>query len=350
MAQRSDYYRQKQYEYKKKLAELKAELPLYVAPYLEDKELTVQISSVVAYAYDLLTFFHYLVEKNPLCHDMAVRDIPIEILEQLTFSDINEYQLYLKLSENHQNEEKGIARRMTPLRGFFSYAYIHGDLKQNPTVGAANRKKKIKDAIVRMDSEEVEDFLTSVKNTDIASERQRKFCQKAQMRDIAICTLLLYTGIRVSECVGIDLDDLNFTSNAVRIVRKGGSSSVVYFNETVAGVLQDYIQKERALLLGDDSDEKALFLSSRKQRMCVKAVENVVKKYAKESVPLKKITPHKLRSTFGTSLYQSTGDIYLVADVLGHKDVNTTSQNYSAQEDSHRRQAAHVDIYKENNN
>lgn len=348
MAQKSDYYRQKQFEYKQKLAELKTQLPLYVVPYLEDKELTVQISSVMAYAYDLLTFFRYLVEKNPLCHNLETKDVPVDILEQLTFSDINEYQLYLKLSENHQNDEKGIARRMTPLRGFFSYACIHGELTRNPTVGAANRKKKKKDAIIRMDNEEVSNFLTSVKNTDIASERQRKFCKKSQLRDTAICTLLLYTGIRVSECVGIDLDDLNFTSNAVRIVRKGGNSSVVYFNEDVANVLQEYINHERAMLLGEGSDEKALFLSSRKQRMCVKAVENVVKKYAREAVPLKNITPHKLRSTFGTSLYQSTGDIYLVADALGHKDVNTTSQNYSAQEDSHRKLAARIDIYKEN--
>ena len=346
MAQQKNYYVQKQHEYKEKLAELKKILPIYVVPYLEDKELTVQISTVVAYAYDLLTFFNYLIQENPLCHGMEPRDVPLDILEKLTFSDINEYQLYLKLSNDHQNGEKGIARRMAPLRGFFTYAYARGDIGQNPTAQAANRKKKKKDAIVRLEAAEVDDFLSGVKNTEVASDRQRKFCQKSQMRDTAICTLLLYTGIRVSECVGIDVDDLNFTSNAVRIVRKGGNSSIVYFNDEVATVLQEYINGERAVLLGEASDEKALFISNKRRRMCVKSVENVVKKYAKEAVPLKSITPHKLRATFGTSLYQSTGDIYLVADVLGHKDVNTTSQNYSAQADSHRRQAAHIDIYK----
>lgn len=74
--------------------------------------------------------------------------------------------------------------------------------------------------------------------------------------------------------------------------------------------------------------------------MNVRSVENLVKKYAKIVTPLKKITPHKLRSTYGTALYQETGDIYLVADVLGHKDVNTTKKHYAALDDARRRQAA----------
>ena len=76
------------------------------------------------------------------------------------------------------------------------------------------------------------------------------------------------------------------------------------------------------------------------RRITVRAVENLVKKYASNVTSLKKITPHKLRSTYGTALYQETGDIYLVADVLGHKDVNTTRKHYAAIEDSNRRKAA----------
>ena len=86
--------------------------------------------------------------------------------------------------------------------------------------------------------------------------------------------------------------------------------------------------------------ENALFLSTRRKRMGVQAVENRVKKYAKEVTPNKKITPHKLRSTYGTALYKETGDIYLVADVLDHKDVNTTKKHYAAIDENRRRQAA----------
>ena len=74
----------------------------------------------------------------------------------------------------------------------------------------------------------------------------------------------------------------------------------------------------------------------------MRAVENIVKKYAKTAAPLKKISPHKLRSTFGTNLYRATGDIYLVADVLGHRDVNTTKKHYAAIEEDHRKLAAQV--------
>ena len=83
-----------------------------------------------------------------------------------------------------------------------------------------------------------------------------------------------------------------------------------------------------------------MFLSMRNTRLTTRAVENIIKKYAKVAVPLKKITPHKLRSTFGTELYRSTGDIYIVADVLGHKDVNTTKQHYAALSEDIRREAS----------
>ena len=79
-----------------------------------------------------------------------------------------------------------------------------------------------------------------------------------------------------------------------------------------------------------------------KKRISNRAVQNLVKKYAKIVTPLKNISPHKLRSTYGTALYQETGDIYLVADVLGHKDVNTTRKHYAAISDEKRRMAARM--------
>ena len=77
-----------------------------------------------------------------------------------------------------------------------------------------------------------------------------------------------------------------------------------------------------------------------KNRISVRAVENLVKKYSRTVTTLKNITPHKLRSTYGTQLYRETGDIYLVADVLGHRDVNTTRKHYADIEDERRRKAA----------
>ena len=120
---------------------------------------------------------------------------------------------------------------------------------------------------------------------------------------------------------------------------QGGADVILYFGEEVREALLDYLE-EREKIIPKEGSEDALFLSMQKRRISVRAVENLVKKYARPVTPLKTITPHKLRSTYGTQLYQETGDIYLVADVLGHKDVNTTRKHYAAMEDQRRRMAA----------
>ena len=153
-------------------------------------------------------------------------------------------------------------------------------------------------------------------------------------------TLLLGTGIRVSECVGLDINDIDFKNNGIKVTRKGGSEMVIYFGEEVRNAFENYLETTRASATPLPDHENALFLSTQRKRMGVQAIENMVKKYAKQVTPNKKITPHKLRSTYGTSLYKETGDIYLVADVLGHKDVNTTKKHYAAIDDMRRRQAA----------
>ena len=175
-------------------------------------------------------------------------------------------------------------------------------------------------------------------------EGKKDFFLKTKNRDIAIITLFLGTGIRVSECVGLDITDVNFRENSIRIIRKGGKESILYFGDEVEKALLDYIEGPRVMVAMQavSGDENALFFSLQKKRISVHAVENLVEKYAKEFVPQKEITPPKLRSTFGTSLYQETGDIYLVADVLGYSDVGTTKKHYAAIEDQNRRRAALV--------
>ena len=114
---------------------------------------------------------------------------------------------------------------------------------------------------------------------------------------------------------------------------------VVYFGEDVADILSDYIE-DRLKVTATAGHENALFLSTQRKRINVRSVENMVKKYTSSVTPNKKITPHKLRSSYGTALYRETGDIYLVADVLGHKDVNTTRKHYAAIDENRRKSAA----------
>lgn len=351
MGKNSEYYTKLAEEKKKKVYQLKSKLPKYTHTFVNQCELDYQPNTVIAYTEDLITFFLYIIEKNPLCKNYQIQDIPIEMLDQLTFEDINDYQAFLSYNDGdnlHSSGQNGIARRMATLRNFYAFMVRNDYLKNDPTIRAAKGKRKKKDAIIRMDSDEVHELLHVVENTDLSSKRAKSASAKTNLRDVAIITLLLNTGIRVSECVGLDLDDVNFFENTITIVRKGGSTSVLYFGEDVRNTLRDYILHERNSLVQND-EERALFISQMHNRMTVRSVQYMVKKYSQEAVQGKTITPHKLRSTYGTALYKTTGDIYLVADVLGHKDVNTTVKHYAAMDDEHRKQAAQYNPYKQEN-
>jgi len=134
----------------------------------------------------------------------------------------------------------------------------------------------------------------------------------------------------------------------IKVTRKGGYEAFVYFGDEVCDALLSYLE-ERKMKQAETGHENALFLSSRNTRMSVRNIEYMVKKYASNVTPGKHITPHKLRSTYGTSLYRETGDIYLVADVLGHKDVNTTKKHYAAIEEERRRMARNAVKLREDN-
>ena len=193
--------------------------------------------------------------------------------------------------------------------------------------------------IVRLDVDEIAILLDEAESGEKLTERQKIYHNKTKKRDMAILTLLLGTGIRVSECVGLDLNDIDPKNNGIKVHRKGGSEVMVYFGDEVAEALDAYLD-ERLEMEPQEGSTEAVFLSMQNRRINVRSVENLVKKYSRLVTTVKNITPHKLRNTYGTTLYQETGDIYLVADVLGHKDVNTTKKHYAAQADSRRRMAA----------
>lgn len=184
-------------------------------------------------------------------------------------------------------------------------------------------------------------MMDEVENGDSLSKKQKEYHEKTRKRDLAIIGLMLGTGIRVSECVGLNLNDIDFKNDGIRIHRKGGKEVTVYFSDELEKILLSYLE-ERKLTKVLQGHEEALFLSLQMKRISVRSVEKLVKKYAQAVSPLKKITPHKLRSTYGTNLYKETGDIYLVADVLGHSDVNTTKKHYAALEDDRRKKARNV--------
>jgi len=336
------YHQQKDIENVKHLRELIKELPRFCGDFFRGIEPRTSSRTRIAYAYDLRVFFDFLQKENPVIRKIDMKEIPLDFLNTLRVVDIEEYMEYLKYRFNDRNQEvtnkeRGIMRKISSLKSFYNYYYRNERLQNNPAALIQLPKLHEKE-IIRLDVDEVALLLDEVEKGESLTEKQKAYHEKTKVRDLALLTLLLGTGIRVSECVGLDLNDIDFKNGGIRIHRKGGKEVTVYFGTEVEDALLDYLE-ERNQMIPEGGSENALFLSMQKKRIAVRSVENLVKKYSRLVTPLKKISPHKLRSTYGTSLYKETGDIYLVADVLGHSDVNTTKKHYAALEDERRRSA-----------
>lgn len=341
MAKERPYHEKIDIENTLKLRELIAALPPFVSDYFRGIEPRTSSRTRIAYAYDLRVFFDYLQKANPVCRSLTIKEISLDLLDQIKAVDLEEYMEYLKYYSkadvDHVNKERGIMRKLSTIKSFYGYFYRKEMLANNPAALVSMPKIREKE-IIRLDVDEVVLLLDEVEQGDKLTPSQKIYHKKNKIRDLALLTLLLGTGIRVSECVGLDLTDVDFKNGGIRIHRKGGKEVVIYFGTEVEDALLNYID-ERKMIIPETGHENALFLSMQKKRLNVRSVENLVKKYSKTVTGLKNITPHKLRSTYGTSLYRETGDIYLVADVLGHSDVNTTKKHYAALEEERRRSA-----------
>lgn len=336
------YHEQEDIENTKRIRGILKELPPFCTDFFRGIEPRTSARTRLAYAYDLKTFFDFLKQANPELKSKKLRDLPLSLLDEIKLMDLEEYKEYLKCystekREDLMNTERGIMRKVSTVKSFYNYFYRTERIQNNPA-SLLQLPKIHEKEIIRLDVDEVARFLDEVEDGECLTEKQKAYHAKTKLRDLAMMTLLLGTGLRVSECVGLNINDVDFRNGGLRIHRKGGKEVIVYFGAEVEYALQDYLS-EREHIVPEEGSEEALFLSMQRKRINVRSVEKMVKKYAQLVTPLKKITPHKLRSTYGTNLYRETGDIYLVADVLGHSDVNTTKKHYAALEDERRRSA-----------
>jgi len=336
------YHEQEDIENTKRIRGILKELPPFCTDFFRGIEPRTSARTRLAYAYDLKTFFDFLKQVNPELKSKKLRDLPLSLLDEIKLMDLEEYMEYLKCYSTEKREdlintERGIMRKVSTVKSFYNYFYRTERIQNNPA-SLLQLPKIHEKEIIRLDVDEVARFLDEVEDGECLTEKQKAYHAKTKLRDLAMMTLLLGTGLRVSECVGLNINDVDFRNGGLRIHRKGGKEVIVYFGAEVEYALQDYLS-EREHIVPEEGSEEALFLSMQRKRINVRSVEKMVKKYAQLVTPLKKITPHKLRSTYGTNLYRETGDIYLVADVLGHSDVNTTKKHYAALEDERRRSA-----------
>lgn len=348
MGENSAYYREMNQAKRENIKQVKTQLPQHTHAFIEECLLRYQINTVYSYSHDLLIFYQYLKQNNPLCKNLDTKDISFDVIKSLSPADINEFQNYLGFGDRENGKRgenpRAVARKMASIRNFFGYLVKMDLIAQDPTAKAAKKKREIENEIFRLDSDEVKQLMDAVANVQVKNKHSKALCENTAKRDLAIITLLLGTGIRVSECAGIDLNDVNFNTNTISIVRKGGKATDIYISEQVRNALKDYIKHERPMLLADEK-EPALFISLKHTRLSVRSIQYMVEKYGNNLGLTRKLSPHKLRKTYGTALYNKTGDIYMVADVLGHKDVNTTVKHYAAMEEKHKQMAAQIDIY-----
>lgn len=351
-----DYHKQRAQKNIIYLRQQLEQLPDACRDFIRALESTASVLTRLAYAYDLKIFFDYLCSEQYDFTHLKPIDFNDKYIGKITQKHIEMYMEYLTIyfqeqrendsegneiiiTRDRENGEQGKMRKLSSLRSFFHYMYRSKRIKADVST-LIDMPKLHQKPILRLNQTELQAVLEAVKSGGELTERQKAYHAATQKRDTAIITLFLGTGIRVSECVGLNLEDIDLKEKSFIVTRKGGNQVILYFPDEVRDALSDYIS-ERKIIEPLNGNESALFLSLQRKRITQRAVENLVKKYCLIAAPLKsRMSPHKLRSTFGTNLYLETGDIYLVADVLGHSSVETTRKHYADMTEDRRREAA----------
>ena len=277
--------------------------------------------TISEYLLDLRTFFRFLLARDADI-DMSgeefekidISGVDLEYIKNITTEDIYEFLLYADGVRGNMAAAK--SRKLSSIKGFFKYLHIKRMmLDDNPAINIETPKRK--QALPKfLSMEESLMLLEAVKNDKES---------KSRVRDYAIITLFLNCGMRVSELVGIDLNDVDRDLRSLTVTGKGNKQRIVYLNSACKQALADYFSER----LGEkhaQTEAKALFLSNREQRISVKTVQWLVYKYLElAGLESKHYSVHKLRHTAATLMYQ-TGevDVRVLKDILGHEQLNTT--------------------------
>lgn len=306
------------------------------------------------YAYDMLRFFEWLVtDKDSAFKNKKINGLPAsDIFDKLTKEDIQSYKTYLM----ETCDTLALSRKISCLRSFINYLYRENKIKNAlhehitlPKQPKLNPNESVKNTLT---AEQVKRILDAIEDTTGMNGKALGKHNKTVLRDKAIMYVLLGTGIRINELVGLDVNNIDWDNKTLSILRKGNKPDIVYINEEIESTLHDYIDNAReqlfketirgkdTSLMNNPNDEPALFISLHHKRITARAVETLINQYAIKAGLNIKVTPHTLRRTFGTNVYNATSDIYLAAAALGHSSVETTKKHYAKMDDEHKRIAA----------
>lgn len=235
-----------------------------------------------------------------------------------------------------ENKESTRAMRLFAIAHFFDFLVENEYVDKNPCDKVEKPKSSEEKEVIAMTEEETTQLKYNIKEG--AGTHRAVICQKPwKNRDLALITLGCSTGLRVTSMCEINVSDVDFNNLSIIVTEKGNKTRTCYIGENTAQILKDWLE-DRSRLLGE-KEEEALFISNQRKRISSKSVERIVTKYSYNMK--KKITPHKLRSTFATGLYEKTGDIYLVQEAIGHKNI-TNTRRYAKVSENKRRSAANL--------
>lgn len=307
----------------KKIIEYCNILPDICAPFLLETGTEMANTTRLAYAKELNCFFDYLISYHPHFCELEKRKIERPDLRHITSQDVSRY---ITIYKDQGHAERTTARKRAALSSFFNYMVKNRQLEFNPVLAAAKVKIHQSDEVLYLNIDEQIDFLDAIETGNHLDEKKQVYHAKYKVRDVALITLLLDTGIRVSELHGINVEDIDFDQSSVLITRKGGNLQTIYFSDDTSGRLLEYLE-ERQIKEHESHISGPFFVTNQGNRLSVRAIEVLVKKYASASVPGKgaKLSPHKMRSSFAMEYYDSTKDILALQRKLGHKNLAATN-------------------------
>lgn len=349
-----NYHNKLNQRYTVKLRVLEKELPYFCTQFFNAKAQVLEKQSEFAYAIDFKIFFNFLKDHLPELSDTSTRDIQPDVFNNLTSHDIDAFLEYLDSYDGENgirhNSESGKSRKLSSIKSLCKYLVRVNMINRNPAELVDMPKQHRKDIIIMTDKQKKQ-LLNTVEYRLGMSEAQEKLNKHCSKRDYAIMMLFLGTGMRISELVGLNVTDINFENNTARVVRKGGGTQRVYFSNQVATAIKDYLYSTGTgsrSELTEDPKEQALFISLKRRRLSVRAIQKLVEKYSDiafgEDSEVK-LHPHMFRKTYGTELYLETNDIKLVQDQLGHTNISTTEKHYVTSTEEHKKLAA-IDVIK----
>lgn len=287
-----------------------------------DKKKTIAVENKLRKYPDYLKGYYY--SKNLSIRTMSTYLTIIEKfidnlqkpIENVTIDDINEYIYSMKdCSDSHK------ATTYSAFKSFFDYMYKTGKIKSNPIefVERAKIRRNIKERNDYLTEKELQRFLYNVKN-GYGSDRERAFQQRLRTRDCAICYIFLHTGMRLSALAELNVEDLDFQNKGIKITTKGEKIKTYNGLDVCFEYINEWlIDREKFA----KEDVPALFVGESGNRLCDVAIENIIKKYAR-NIKGKNITPHKLRATYATMLYKRGVDLDTLCELMGHSQVETT--------------------------